>query len=91
MFSYDTTPITLDLAGARTDRVELLVDAAKFDLVTYVERRGDELIAQFHHRTDLFAAATARHWTRAFRTLLEGMLDRPDGPRRPWVSRSRRR
>ncbi|HEU5160844.1 MAG TPA: amino acid adenylation domain-containing protein [Streptosporangiaceae bacterium] len=80
MFSYDTTPIALDLAGARTERVALLVDAAKFDVVLYMERWGDELIAQFSYRTDLFAAETVRHWARAFRTLLDGLLDRPDVP-----------
>ena len=80
MFSYDPTPITLDLAGVRTERVALLVDAAKFDLVLYLEGWRDELIAQFGYRTDLLATMTVRHWARAFRTLLNGLLDRPDVP-----------
>jgi amino acid adenylation domain-containing protein len=80
MFSYDTTPFTLDLAGARTEAVGLVVEAAKFDLVTCVERWGGELIARFYYRTDLFDAVTVRHWAHAFRTLLGGVLERPDTP-----------
>jgi amino acid adenylation domain-containing protein len=81
MFSFDPKPITLDLAGARTERVGIPVDTAKFDLVVYVERwGGGELVAQFNYRTDLFAATTVRHWARAFRTLLAGLLEQPGGP-----------
>ncbi|WP_084958025.1 non-ribosomal peptide synthetase [Thermoactinospora rubra] len=81
MVGYDDdTVLDLDLAGARVERVEVPLAAAKFDLLLYVERWGEELVAQLIHRTDLLAPATVRHWARAFRTLLDGLLDAPDVP-----------
>ncbi|MEV0820675.1 non-ribosomal peptide synthetase [Nonomuraea rubra] len=81
MLAYDDdTRLRLDLPGAVTERVELLLDDAKFDLLLNVQRDGDGLAAHFVHRADLFEPATVRHWARAFETLLNGLLDRPELP-----------
>ncbi|MFC4008665.1 amino acid adenylation domain-containing protein [Nonomuraea purpurea] len=81
MLAYDDdTRLSLDLPGATVERLELLLDDAKFDLLLNVQRDGDGLLAHFVHRTDLFDPRTVRHWARAFETLLEGLLDRPAAP-----------
>ncbi|MGQ4386472.1 non-ribosomal peptide synthetase [Streptomyces sp. SAS_270] len=81
VFAYDDdTALTLDLAGATTERVELTLDTAKFDFHLHMERWGEDLAAQFIYRSDLFEAATVRRWTGTFATLLEGLLDDPDAP-----------
>ncbi|MEV0383888.1 amino acid adenylation domain-containing protein [Nonomuraea sp. NPDC050643] len=81
MLAYDDdTRLDLDLPGARTERLELLLDDAKFDLLLSVQRDGDGLAAHFVHRADLFEPATVRHWARAFETLLDGLLTRPGLP-----------
>ncbi|NJP88023.1 amino acid adenylation domain-containing protein [Nonomuraea sp. FMUSA5-5] len=81
MLAYDDdAPLRLDLPGAVTERMELLLDDAKFDLLLNVQRDGDGLAAHFVHRADLFEAATVRHWARAFEALLHALLDRPDLP-----------
>ncbi|GAA2206824.1 hypothetical protein GCM10009850_022820 [Nonomuraea monospora] len=81
MLAYDDdTRLALDLDGCVTERVELLLDDAKFDLLMSVQRDGDGLAAHFVHRADLFEPGTVRHWARAFETLLDGLLDRPHLP-----------
>ncbi|UBU17187.1 non-ribosomal peptide synthetase [Nonomuraea gerenzanensis] len=81
MLAYDDdTRLALDLRGCVTERVELLLDDAKFDLLLNVQRDGDGLAAHFVHRADLFERETVRHWAHAFETLLDGLLDRPDLP-----------
>jgi amino acid adenylation domain-containing protein len=60
------------------ERVDIPLDAAKFDLVMYVERRGPDLGVEFVYRTDLLAPQTVAEWARSFRVLLDGLLDRPD-------------
>ncbi|MFI5533588.1 amino acid adenylation domain-containing protein [Kitasatospora sp. NPDC051853] len=81
MFAYDDdTELRLDLPWVRTERLELLLPDAKFDLMLYVERLGEDLVARFFHRTDLFDRGTVRAWARSFQELLDGLLDRPDRP-----------
>ncbi|MFJ8585173.1 amino acid adenylation domain-containing protein [Streptomyces sp. NPDC093595] len=81
VFAYDDdTELSLQLAGARVTRAELDLPTAKFDLHLHVERAGEELAAQFIHRTELFDTATVRDWVRGFETLLAGALARPDEP-----------
>lgn len=95
VFAYDDdTELSLALAGARVERVELPLDAAKFDFHLHVERWGGTtgedtgrhteqptpLAAQFIYRSDLFEAATVRAWVRTFRTLLDAALTHPDAP-----------
>ncbi|WP_158827918.1 non-ribosomal peptide synthetase, partial [Streptomyces sp. NRRL S-118] len=81
VFAYDDdTELSLRLAGARVTRVELDLPTAKFDLHLHVERAGDELAAQFIHRSELFDPATVRAWVRGFETLLAEALARPDEP-----------
>lgn len=79
VFAYDDeTALELDLPGARVERVDVPLDVAKFDLMMYVERWGDDLVGQLIYRTDLFTPATVRHWVRGFQVLLDGLLDRAD-------------
>ncbi|MCX0246620.1 non-ribosomal peptide synthetase [Streptomyces drozdowiczii] len=81
VLSYDDdTELTLDLAGTDTRRLALPLDTAKFDFHLHVERWGEDLAAQFIHRTDLFAPATAARWARNFRALLDALLADPHAP-----------
>lgn len=81
MFGYDDdSELNLRLAGAQVDRVELILDVAKFDLTLYVERWGADLVAQLIYRTDLLDRATVAGWAGSFQALLAGLLDRPDSP-----------
>jgi len=81
VFGYDDdTEMALDLAGARVERIELVLGVAKFDFLMYVERWGSGLHALFFYRTDLLDPATVRRWVRAFEVMLDGLLDRPDRP-----------
>ncbi|HEY3502276.1 MAG TPA: amino acid adenylation domain-containing protein [Actinocatenispora sp.] len=77
-FAYDDdTEPRLDLPGATVTRLDVALDAAKFDLLLYVERAGDDLTARLIHRTDLLDPATVRRWADAFRVLLAGLLAAP--------------
>ncbi|WP_062212208.1 non-ribosomal peptide synthetase [Streptomyces sp. NBRC 109706] len=81
MFAYDDdTQLVLDLPNTDTRRVELPLNVAKFDLLLYVERIGDELVASLIHSTDLIGHDTARRWVRAFETLLDSLLSAPEAP-----------
>ncbi|MEU1737479.1 amino acid adenylation domain-containing protein [Streptosporangium sp. NPDC020145] len=81
MFSYyGDTSLTLRLPGTRVERIELILDEAKFDLLLYVERWDGELLGHVVYRSDLFDAATVGHWARSLRVMLEGLLERPDLP-----------
>ncbi len=80
-FAYDDdTELRLDLAECRVDRVELALEAAKFDLLLYVERQGPDLAARLIHRSDLYEEATVRRWADSFQVLLGGLLDEPHRP-----------
>ncbi|MFB6772697.1 amino acid adenylation domain-containing protein [Streptomyces sp. NPDC056337] len=80
-FSYnDADELALHLPGADVGRVSLPLPAAKFDLVLYFERSGNELAAQFVYSRDLFEPATAESWARSFRHLLDGLLTDPARP-----------
>ncbi|GAA3511884.1 non-ribosomal peptide synthetase [Actinocatenispora rupis] len=80
-FAYDDdTEPRLELPGATVTRLDVPLDAAKFDLLLYVERAGGDLVARLIHRTDLFDPATVRRWADAFRVLLAGLLADPAAP-----------
>jgi amino acid adenylation domain-containing protein len=78
-FAYDDE-LRLDLADARSERVELELDAAKYDLQMEVGRAGSDLCAHFTYRTDLLDRATVQHWARSFQVLLDSLLSQPDRP-----------
>ncbi|KUM70824.1 non-ribosomal peptide synthetase [Streptomyces curacoi] len=81
VFGYDDdTELTLGLAGAEVERVHVPLATAKFDFHLQVERWGEDLAAYLIYRSDLFEAATVRHWVRCFETLLDGLLERPEAP-----------
>ncbi|MEU9631623.1 amino acid adenylation domain-containing protein [Streptomyces luteogriseus] len=79
MFSYnDIAEPALTVPGAEVRRVPLALPVAKFDLLMYVERWGEDLLVQFTYSVDLLDAATVRRWADNFLTLLNGLLDEPD-------------
>ncbi len=79
-YYYDDGELSLQLGPARVERVDLDLGGAKFDLLIYVERRGEELAASFTYRSDLFSRATIAHWADSFAALLGGLLDQPGLP-----------
>ncbi|MET8844336.1 amino acid adenylation domain-containing protein [Streptomyces rubiginosohelvolus] len=54
--------------------------ASKFEVMLDLRREGDDLIAVFGYRTDLFDDAWAARFARHFETLLRGALADPDAP-----------
>ena len=81
MFAYDDgDEIGLALPGATVRRVPVPRNSAKFDFELYVERCGDELMAEFIYRTDLLAPATVRSWVGSFLAMLSCMLDSASQP-----------
>ncbi|WP_432078614.1 condensation domain-containing protein [Streptomyces sp. YPW6] len=54
--------------------------ASKFEVMLDLRREGDDLIAVFGYRTDLFDAPWAARFARHFETLLRGALADPDTP-----------
>ncbi|MFJ3300450.1 amino acid adenylation domain-containing protein [Streptomyces bacillaris] len=54
--------------------------ASKVDLMLDLRREGDDLVAVFGYRTDLFDAPWAARLARHFETLLRGALAAPDTP-----------
>ncbi|MEU6575122.1 amino acid adenylation domain-containing protein [Streptomyces sp. NPDC046805] len=81
MFAYDDdTEMVLTLPGAEVRRVELPLDVAKFDLLLYVERWGEDLVAQFIYSADLLGPDTVRRWVANFTTFLDQLLAEPGTP-----------
>ena len=78
VFAYDAAALHLELPPADVVRRPVPLDAAKVDLALTVELWGPDLVASFQYRTDLFAAATVRGWLRAFRVLLDDLIERPE-------------
>jgi amino acid adenylation domain-containing protein len=80
-FGYDDDmEMVLDLHGAAVSRVEITLEAAKFDLLMLLERMGPDLSGQVIYRSDLFDHDVIRHWVRGFRVLVDSLLDGPDQP-----------
>lgn len=77
---FDDSELALQLGHARVERANVVLDGAKFDLLLFVERRGQELAASFTYRSDLFSRATIRHWADSFPVLLASLLGQPDQP-----------
>jgi hypothetical protein len=53
---------------------------AKFDLALFATEEAAGLELQFQYSLDLFDAATVEQWLTHYRTLLEGIVARPDQP-----------
>jgi len=80
-FGYDDDmEFVLDLHGAEVSRVEITLDAAKFDLLMLLERTGPDLSGRVIYRDDLFDHDVIQHWVRGFRVLVDSLLDGPDQP-----------
>jgi amino acid adenylation domain-containing protein len=76
----DDMVLALDLHGAAVSRVEITLEAAKFDLLMYLERVGPDLSGQIIYRDDLFDDDVIGHWVRGFGVLVDSLLDDPDQP-----------
>ena len=77
-FGYDDDlELVLDLRGAVVSRIVLVLESAKFDLLMYLDRIGDELAGQLTYRSDLFDRPVVRQWVRSFLALLESLLAEP--------------
>jgi amino acid adenylation domain-containing protein len=68
----------LELAGMKLSRVEVDADRAHFDLtLSLSETESGGLTAAINYSTDLFYAATIERMQEHFKTLLEGIVARP--------------
>jgi amino acid adenylation domain-containing protein len=68
----------LQLNNVSVDRIPVIEDGAKFDLAVYVEETSDGTKGYVTYATDLFEAATITRLIGHFRTLLEGIVARPE-------------
>ncbi|WP_137234174.1 non-ribosomal peptide synthetase [Streptomyces sp. BPSDS2] len=69
-----------DFAGLRCADVDGGHAAGKFEVMLDLRREGDDLIAVFGYRTDLYDDAWVTRFARHFETLLRGALADPDTP-----------
>ncbi|CAM5454966.1 amino acid adenylation domain-containing protein [Streptomyces griseus] len=69
-----------DFAGLRCADADGGHAAGKFEVMLDLRREGDDLIAVFGYRTDLYDDAWATRFARHFETLLRGALADPDAP-----------
>lgn len=64
----------LRLPGLVATTEESAVEAAKFDLVLFLEERGDDIEFRINYATDLFDKETIERWMACFNFLLAAML-----------------
>ncbi|NEC24784.1 condensation domain-containing protein, partial [Streptomyces parvus] len=69
-----------DFAGLRCEDADGGHAAGKFEVMLDLRREGDDLIAVFGYRTDLYDDAWVTRFARHFETLLRGALAAPDTP-----------
>ena len=65
-------------AGLKLSPVPVEQEAQRFDLEVHVAEHGDDLLAVFMYKTDLFDAATIARMVRRYVTLLETLAALPD-------------
>ena len=68
----------LQMGGLRTRFMPQPVRYSAFDLSLNVIDADDGLVLDFDYNTDLFLPATLTRWAQGFRTLLSGVLAKPD-------------
>ncbi|WP_158617156.1 non-ribosomal peptide synthetase, partial [Corallococcus exercitus] len=81
MFDLNEEPVSPpSLPGLRAELVPLQRGSAHFDLALTLDVRDGGLTGVAEYATDLFDAGTVRRMMEHFRTLLEGLVARPEEP-----------
>ena len=79
MFAFQNTPVpALELAGLRSETVEIDGRMTKFDLTFSLIDREHGIAGHIEYSTDLFNHDTIERMARHFQTLLEGIAADPD-------------
>jgi hypothetical protein len=79
MFALQNAPSRdLELPGLTFDFMQIDSRTAKFDLLLSMSESAEGLKGSLEYRTDLFDAATIQRMLGHFRTLLAGIVTRPD-------------
>jgi amino acid adenylation domain-containing protein len=81
MFAFQNTSVpTLELAGLRSEAVDIDGGMTKFDLTFSLIDKEDGIVGHIEYSTDLFHRDTIERMSRHFQTLLEGIAIDPDQP-----------
>ncbi len=67
----------IHLADLEVECLEVPTDTAKFDLMLFMEERGDELVASAEYRSDLFTAESIGRLLEQYERVLESMVREP--------------
>jgi amino acid adenylation domain-containing protein len=79
MFAFQNTSVpALELAGLRSEPVEIDGGMTKFDLTFSLIDKGHGIAGHIEYSTDLFNRDTIERMARHFQTLLEGIVAEPD-------------
>ncbi|MCY1031324.1 amino acid adenylation domain-containing protein [Corallococcus sp. BB11-1] len=76
-FNLERPMAAAKMSGLRTDFHSQPIRHVAFDLSLNAIEVEDGLVLDFEYNTDLFEAVTLQRWTRAFYTLLEGLVADP--------------
>lgn len=68
----------LQLSGLSSSPVEFDQGTTPYDLSAYAWKEAETLRVRFFYNTDLFEPETIKRMLRAYRVLLEGVVERPD-------------
>jgi amino acid adenylation domain-containing protein len=79
MFTLENAPLPeVEAHGLKMRPEALSGDTAKFDLALGIDETSDGLSADWHYRSELFAAVTIERMAAHFQTLLESIVTDPD-------------
>ena len=80
MFTYQeaSMPMRTLEGGLQAEVFDFDLSVAPFDLTLLVQEKGDNLVATFEYKTDLFTAQNIDRMLGHLRTLLEGIVRTPD-------------
>jgi amino acid adenylation domain-containing protein len=78
IFALQTAAELPAIADLEIEELELSIDAAKFDLTLGLNETPEGIAGGVEYNRDLFDAATVRRLARHLRTLLAGVVERPE-------------
>jgi len=79
IFTLQNTPrLSLELAGLRTEELEIFTGITRFDLELFMEERDNELQGYLNYSTDLFDESKIIRMLGHFETLLTEIVTDPD-------------